>query len=80
VDSVSIFPDHLEVKVAGASPLLVELAEVGLRDPGTKSDVSEGRRRGSATGEDVRSEGWSWRCVSRHLGTAREALCVRHQL
>jgi hypothetical protein len=80
VDSVSIFPDHLEVKVAGASPLLVELAEVGLRDPGTRSGVSEGRRRGSATGEDVRSEGWSWRCVSRHLGTAREALCVRHQL
>ena len=42
VEAVSMFPDHLEVKVGGAPPLLVELGEVGLRDPGTRSSVSEG--------------------------------------
>ena len=42
VEAVSMFPDHLEVKVGGAPPLLVELSEVGLRDPGTRSSVSEG--------------------------------------
>ena len=42
VEAVLMFPDHLEVKVGGAPPLLVELGEVGLRDPGTRSSVSEG--------------------------------------
>ena len=42
IDSVVIFPDHLQVQVNGAPPLLVTLAEVGLRDPGTRSCVSEG--------------------------------------
>jgi hypothetical protein len=41
VEAVSMFPDHLEVKVGGAPPLLVELGEVGLRYPGTRSNVSE---------------------------------------
>jgi site-specific DNA recombinase len=43
VEAVSMFPDHLEVKVGGAPPLLIELSEVGLRDPGTRSSVSEDR-------------------------------------
>jgi hypothetical protein len=38
VEAVSMFPDHLEVKVGGAPPLLVELGEVALRDPGTSLD------------------------------------------
>ncbi len=42
VEAVSIFPDHLEVKVDGAPPLLVQLEEVGLTAGGTRSGVSEG--------------------------------------
>ena len=41
VDSVHIYPDHLTVQVAGALPIVVTLAEVGLR-AGTKPVVSEG--------------------------------------
>ncbi len=41
VDSVHIYPDHLTVQVAGAPPIVVTLAEVGLR-AGTKPVVSEG--------------------------------------
>jgi hypothetical protein len=44
VDAVVIHPDHLQVLVNGAPPLNVTLAEVGLRDPGTKTSVSEERR------------------------------------
>ena len=43
VEAVSMFPDHLEVKVGSAPPLLVELGEVGLRGPATRSSVSEDR-------------------------------------
>jgi hypothetical protein len=32
VEAVSIFPDHLEVKVAGAPTLNVLLSEVGLKE------------------------------------------------
>jgi hypothetical protein len=42
IDAVVIHPDHLQVLVNGAPPLNVILAEVGLRDPGTKTSVSEG--------------------------------------
>ena len=42
IDAVVVFPDHLEVQVAGAPPLNVTLAEVGLRESGTESSVSEG--------------------------------------
>jgi len=38
VDSVHIYPDHLSVQVAGAPPIVVTLAEVGLR-AGTKPVV-----------------------------------------
>jgi len=37
VEAVMLFPGHLEVKVSGAPPPLVELSEVGLCDPGTRS-------------------------------------------
>ncbi len=50
IDAVVIFPDHLQVRVIGAPPLLVTLAEVGLRDPGTRSCVSEGGPPDSHTG------------------------------
>jgi hypothetical protein len=43
VDAVLIHPDRLVVEISGAPPLLVTLAEVGLRDVGTRSSVSEGR-------------------------------------
>jgi DNA invertase Pin-like site-specific DNA recombinase len=42
VEAVVIHPDRLQVLVNGAPPLNVTLAEVGLRDPGTKTSVSEG--------------------------------------
>ena len=42
VDSVVIFPDHLEVEVSGAPPLTMTLAEVGLKASSTRSCVSEG--------------------------------------
>ena len=42
VDSVMIFPDHLEVEVSGAPPLTVTLTEVGLKASSTRSCVSEG--------------------------------------
>jgi len=42
VEAVVVFPDHLEVQVAGAPPLNVTLAEVGLRERGTEPVVSEG--------------------------------------
>jgi hypothetical protein len=40
---VLIHPDRLVVEISGAPPLPVTLAEVGLRDVGTRSSVSEGR-------------------------------------
>ena len=43
VDAVLIHPDRLVVEISGAPPLLVTLAEVGLRDVGTRSSMSEGR-------------------------------------
>ncbi len=42
VEAVIVFPDHLEVQIAGAPRLNVTFAEVGLRDPGTRTSVSEG--------------------------------------
>jgi site-specific DNA recombinase len=42
VDAVLIHADRLVVQVNGAPPLLVTLAEVGLRDVGTRTSVSEG--------------------------------------
>ena len=42
IESVTIYADRLEVNVTGAPPLLVTLAEVGLREPGTAPVVSEG--------------------------------------
>jgi Resolvase, N terminal domain len=44
IDAVVIHADRLVVQINGAPPLLVTLAEVGLRDGGTKTSVSEGRR------------------------------------
>ena len=41
IEVVMVFPDHLEVRVVGAPPLNVTLAEVGLREGGTTSCVSE---------------------------------------
>ena len=35
IEAVMVFPDHLEVRVVGAPPLNVTLAEVGLREGGT---------------------------------------------
>lgn len=32
IDAVTVFPDHLEVAVAGASPLNVLYSEVGLKE------------------------------------------------
>jgi hypothetical protein len=49
VEAVVIHADHLQVMVDGAPPLNVTLAEVGLRDPGTKPSVSEGDLRLGAT-------------------------------
>ena len=49
IDAVVIFPDHLQVQVSGAPPINVTLAEVGLRDPGTRTWVSEGGSPGSRT-------------------------------
>lgn len=43
IEAVTIHADRLEVSVTGAPPLLVNLSEVGLRDPGTGPVVSEGR-------------------------------------
>jgi len=42
VEQVEVHPDHLRVAIAGAPPLRVEMAEVGLRDPGMGSVVSKG--------------------------------------
>ena len=42
IEAVTIYEDRLEVTVTGFPPLLVTLAEVGLRDPGTGPVVSEG--------------------------------------
>jgi hypothetical protein len=42
IDTIEVHPDHLRVAVMGAPPLRVELAEVGLRDPGMGSVVSKG--------------------------------------
>ena len=42
VDAVEVHPDHLRVAIAGAPPLRVTLAEVGLREPGMGSSVSKG--------------------------------------
>ena len=42
IDGVMIHADRLVVQVNGAPPLLVTLAEVGLRDVGTRTSVSEG--------------------------------------
>ena len=42
IESITIHADRLEVTVTGAPPLLVNLNEVGLRDPGTGPVVSEG--------------------------------------
>ena len=42
VEAVVVFPDHLEVRVMGAPPLNVTLSEVGLREPGIRTCVSEG--------------------------------------
>jgi hypothetical protein len=50
VDSVLIHPDRLVVQISGAPPLLVTLAEVGLRDTGTRSSVSEGSPARKTTG------------------------------
>jgi hypothetical protein len=33
IESVAVFPDHLEVKVSGAPPLNVHYGEVGLKVP-----------------------------------------------
>lgn len=41
IEAVMVFPDHLEVRVVGAPPLNVTLAEVGLREGGTRTCVSE---------------------------------------
>ena len=41
IEAVTVFPDHLEVRVVGAPPLVVTLAEVGLRDRSTTTCVSE---------------------------------------
>ena len=41
IEAVAVFPDHLEVHVAGAPPLIVTLEEVGLRGSGTERSVSE---------------------------------------
>ncbi len=41
IDAVLIHPDRLVVQVSGAPPLLVTLKEVGLREGGTKTSVSE---------------------------------------
>jgi hypothetical protein len=46
---VVVFPDHLEVRVAGAPPLNVTLAEVGIREGGTERSVSENRGNQSET-------------------------------
>ena len=42
VEAVLIHPDRLVAQVSGAPPLLVTLAEVGLRHSGTRTSVSEG--------------------------------------
>ena len=42
MEAVVIHPDHLQVLVNGTPPLNITLAEVGLKDPGTKTSVSEG--------------------------------------
>jgi hypothetical protein len=43
IEAVVVFPDHLEVRVVGAPPLNVALPEVGLREGGTTTCVSESR-------------------------------------
>jgi hypothetical protein len=47
---MEVLPDHLVVKVFGAPPLIVTLGEVGLREGGTETSVSEKGRPRSATG------------------------------
>ena len=42
VEHVSVFPDHLEVKIAGAPRLNVTLSEVGLPGASRRLWVSEG--------------------------------------
>jgi hypothetical protein len=42
IEAVVIYRDHLEVRVSGAPTLNVTLAEVGLREPGMRTSVSEG--------------------------------------
>jgi len=41
IEAVVVFPDHLEVRVIGAPALNITLREVGLREGGTTSCVSE---------------------------------------
>ena len=43
IEAVVVYPDHLQVQGSGTPPLNVTLAEVGLRDPGTRTSVSEAR-------------------------------------
>lgn len=42
VEAVVIFPDDVEVRISGAPKINVELAEVELRGPGTRTSVSKG--------------------------------------
>ena len=36
IDSVTVFPDHLEIRVGGAPPLNVLYSEVGLKESGER--------------------------------------------
>lgn len=54
IEAVNVHPDHLQVRVVGAPPLLVTLAEVGLRDPGTRTCVPEGDSSTCDTRSDLR--------------------------
>ena len=57
IEAVAVFPDHLEVHVAGAPPLIVTLEEVGLRGSGTKHTDRLGDGVGRLTAGAVPCEG-----------------------
>lgn len=54
IEAVTIHADRLEVTVTGAPPLIIQLDEVGLRDPGTGPVVSkDGRHRSQQQSDSV---------------------------
>jgi hypothetical protein len=59
IEAVTIHADRLEVTVTGVPPLIIQLDEVGLRDPGTGPVVSKG-------GLELRRSDFPWLSADVH--------------